>query len=419
MSYYVTAGNPAKLNKLTNLTITCWANLRGNPAANDRFVDKLGSGAGFGLAFNNASATAPQLAFLANGGGGVSPKSDGQNIFTTSMNNRWVFVAVTYDGVGVNTTSNVAFYTGGQYDSISQLGDFVGYNRGAIVNTANDFRVGSSPATTADRTPPVWIDDVRVYDAVLTSNELEQIRLENIPANTPAVIQPPQDVFVFQGRPATFNCVMGSPVAVSYQWLFNGAEVDGATNSSLTLSNVTLEMAGHYNLSASNEFGSVISSNALLTVYPVQATAQMTNLWNLLPGETPYLGTGDTERGLAFDSITTNLLLVSRASEPANVVVIDPATGATKFLLNNSGIASSITGKYLGLNQIGVGAGHGFRQGIGSLCRPMAGNRPRNGVCDAARCAAWLPRRARQRRLTLRVGEAGEHKQIFQPLSSR
>jgi hypothetical protein len=48
----------------------------------------------------------------------------------------------------------------------------------------------------------------------------------------------------------------------------NGTNVDGATNSSLTLTNVQFSQAGNYAVLMTNAFGSVLSSNAVLTVNP-------------------------------------------------------------------------------------------------------------------------------------------------------
>ncbi len=64
----------------------------------------------------------------------------------------------------------------------------------------------------------------------------------------------------------------------SYQWLFNGTNIAGATGTSLSLSNVQPAQAGIYAARVSNAFGSVMSSNAVLTVnsIPVAQCADVT-----------------------------------------------------------------------------------------------------------------------------------------------
>jgi hypothetical protein len=53
-----------------------------------------------------------------------------------------------------------------------------------------------------------------------------------------------------------------------YQWSFNGTNISGATNTSLTLTNVQSSQAGNYAVWVTNAYGSVLSSNALLLVPP-------------------------------------------------------------------------------------------------------------------------------------------------------
>ncbi|MEO7300301.1 MAG: immunoglobulin domain-containing protein [Verrucomicrobiota bacterium] len=67
----------------------------------------------------------------------------------------------------------------------------------------------------------------------------------------------------------------GSSGSVTFQWQYNGTNIVGATNSSLTLTNVQLADEGYYSAIASNSFGPTTSSNALLTFSaPPTITAQ-------------------------------------------------------------------------------------------------------------------------------------------------
>ncbi len=59
----------------------------------------------------------------------------------------------------------------------------------------------------------------------------------------------------------------GEPYPVSYQWRKGGSPIPQATNSFLTLTNVTLAAAGNYDVVASNLNGSTASSMATLTVF--------------------------------------------------------------------------------------------------------------------------------------------------------
>jgi hypothetical protein len=164
-----------------------------------------------------------------------------------------------------------------------------------------------------------------------------------------------------EGATVIFTAAAASTEPLDYQWRFNGMNlsdglnVSGANTNTLSVRNVTLNDAGVYSLQVSNVFGSATSSNATLTVLPTFNTAQMSNIWNLLPGERSYLGeTTSTERGLAYNSATANLLLVSRLSPDPTVVVLDAQTGAEKHFLDVTGVPGTTPGVSLGLSTIGV-----------------------------------------------------------------
>lgn len=92
------------------------------------------------------------------------------------------------------------------------------------------------------------------------------------------------------------------------------------------------------------------SAQATMTPLPTFGTAG----W-LAPGSTPYLTTGNTERGLSYNPTTGNVLLVARqnvAGISNNVRILDGATGADLFGLDNTGVAG---GTFL-LNMVDVAA---------------------------------------------------------------
>jgi uncharacterized repeat protein (TIGR03803 family) len=86
----------------------------------------------------------------------------------------------------------------------------------------------------------------------------------------PFIGSQPQSQTVGVGSNVTFNatCYGGSPFV--FQWYFNsvpmGEPTTGANSTSYTLTNVQASQAGNYSVLAVNGDGSVMSSNALLTV---------------------------------------------------------------------------------------------------------------------------------------------------------
>jgi alpha-tubulin suppressor-like RCC1 family protein len=82
--------------------------------------------------------------------------------------------------------------------------------------------------------------------------------------SAPVFLQQPTNCTAFTGRSATFRVrVYGSLAA--YQWQLNGRELPGATNATLTLTNVQPADAGWYRVAVSNRLGSVLSCEAQLS----------------------------------------------------------------------------------------------------------------------------------------------------------
>lgn len=89
----------------------------------------------------------------------------------------------------------------------------------------------------------------------------------------PLVSLPPQPIIgQYSSNAAFFVQVSGTP-PFSYQWLANGQFVAGATNASLTLSNLVRALGGSYSVVVSNVSGSVTSSPAALRVLVPQRLA--------------------------------------------------------------------------------------------------------------------------------------------------
>jgi hypothetical protein len=79
---------------------------------------------------------------------------------------------------------------------------------------------------------------------------------------------------VLAGTSVTFSASAQSTVTLSFQWQFNGTNLPGATSSTLVLADVTPLNSGPYAVLFSNSFGSVLSSNAVLTVVPLIVATQ-------------------------------------------------------------------------------------------------------------------------------------------------
>ena len=102
-------------------------------------------------------------------------------------------------------------------------------------------------------------------DASSTSPTLT-IHVSSVPV-PPSIDTQPQGLTNQIGTSATFSVLASGSTPLLYQWRFNGSDIGGATNNSLTLSNLQIINSGAYSVVVTNAFGSVTSDPAILLVY--------------------------------------------------------------------------------------------------------------------------------------------------------
>ena len=83
----------------------------------------------------------------------------------------------------------------------------------------------------------------------------------------PQITSQPTNQVVAPGGTAQFSVIATGQPALAYQWWFNQTNLLAlGTNATLTLTNITLAQAGGYSVAVLNDFGSVTSTPAVLTV---------------------------------------------------------------------------------------------------------------------------------------------------------
>jgi hypothetical protein len=124
------------------------------------------------------------------------------------------------------------------------------------------------------------IDDVRVFNRVLTPGDIYQLYTNGATiANAPTIITQPRSITAYTGDTATFAAAFDPSFTLlpaGYQWRFNSTNISGVTGSSLTITNIQGTNAGVYSVVITNFEGTATSSNAVLTVQSLP-TANVSN----------------------------------------------------------------------------------------------------------------------------------------------
>ena len=223
----------------------------------------------------------------------------------------------------------------------------------------------------------------------------------------PVITNQPQNLIVSAGSPATFTVGATGATPLSYQWQVNGTNISGATNFSLVINPAYFSDQGAYSVTVNNQFGSIASSNAILTVLtPPSLTQQPQGASNVVgsfvtfsaaaTGTTPFTyqwffnGAPLADNGHFFGSASNVLtiasilkndigsywLVVTNNSGSLTSAVVSLGVTAPDVLINvdfGSGTQSLKTGPAA----IGQGAGdfwNFYNVGIGGLTNLLTAN---------------------------------------------
>jgi hypothetical protein len=185
------------------------------------------------------------------------------------------------------------------------------------------------------------IDELAIYNRALTGTEIQAIYNASLlgkcnVAVSPTIVTHPQNTNAIAGTNVTLAVVAGGSASLSYQWRFNGTNIASATNSALTLTNVQFSQTGNYSVQVSNTAGSIVSSNAALTVvFPTPVIRALNiNAMAGAPVTVPVtIAANGNENTLGFSlNFNTQRLAFATATWGASV------SGAT-LLLNTSQVA--------------------------------------------------------------------------------
>jgi hypothetical protein len=226
---------------------------------------------GFGLGTTGSQNTHPE-----NGQGNLYwGCSDGapalpQSLYTSEADLLWPYqfshLATTYDP----QQGEMAMYINGQPVGRTNVGNF------HIAKASVPLRIGADTWNGAPGTAffKGRIDEVALYKRALGSNEIAAIYTAGTAGKRkdPLITQhpSPQTQIGYWGKSATFTVTAKGTQPLRYQWLKNGVPLAGATDSTLTLSNLQATNSGSYSVTVSNSVGAVTTYPGLLSVSPVE-----------------------------------------------------------------------------------------------------------------------------------------------------
>lgn len=118
----------------------------------------------------------------------------------------------------------------------------------------------------------VWcsrlVQSILIFLLGCNAHRLEAQTTSNLPPTIPYDYNPRSQVVVSNAT-ASFTVQRSGTSPLQYQWLFNGAELSGATNQTFRITRCQPQDEGNYNAIVRNDWGAVTSQVARLTVTPL------------------------------------------------------------------------------------------------------------------------------------------------------
>jgi hypothetical protein len=160
----------------------------------------------------------------------------------------------------------------------------------------------------------------------------------------PGVAQQPQDQTVNEGQSASFSVLANGSPTLLYQWKLYGTNIPGATSSAYTRTNCQPADGGPYSVFITNNLGSILSSNAMLTVIVPPTIADGPQTTNVDQGSTATFtvtASGTSPFNYQWLFYGTNISGATGDSYSVTNVQASDAGNYSVILSNNAGSATS------------------------------------------------------------------------------
>jgi hypothetical protein len=244
--------------------------------------------------------------------------------------NRWHFLV----GVCDQVHGIVALYVDGTNAAQASISANIGIRSTSIPMTIGARMSGS--ATPYDFQLLGLIDDVVIFTNALSGSQI--LSLYNTARYSPVIQQQPTaQQKVCTGSSATLQ-VGSTGTNLGYQWYGPAGALNGATNSSLTLTNLQLTQRGYYYVNVTNNYGMAQSANAWVIVLPSPASPYPQSVLALNP--LAYWRLNETSGSIAYDFAnnndgTYNNVVLGQPGYDSNFPLkTDPGELAAQFVSN-------------------------------------------------------------------------------------
>jgi hypothetical protein len=172
----------------------------------------------------------------------------------------------------------------------------------------------------------------------------------------PSIVQAPTNLTVLQGNAAAFSVTALGTAPFSYQWRKDAINISFSTNSSHTISGVTTNDAGNYDVVVSNPYGSVTSSVATLAVVLPPSIVQPPLGQTVLVGSNVQFGvvaTGTAPLSYDWQKEGTSLLGMTNAALNLASVTTNDA-GQYRVIVQNPYASTTSSVAVLTVNELPV-----------------------------------------------------------------
>jgi len=169
---------------------------------------------------------------------------------------QWHHVATIYDG------TNIYLYVDGVLDASTPA-------TGTIWQNNSPVEIGNTYNNPNNYCFDGLIDAVSIYNRALSAKEIAAIYASSSAGKCelpPIITSQPTNETLLLGQNAVFNVAVTGIAPFTYQWSFNGTNLVGATNATLTVPNVQPAQTGEYSVQVGNNGGTTNSANVALTV---------------------------------------------------------------------------------------------------------------------------------------------------------